>query len=81
MGYRIQIAKNRGHRYISIVEDFYNPAIKRGSTRNIKTYGDLDKLLLDDPDIEKKSELSLKSSSQTGTNRRNSGKQVCLIWQ
>ena len=54
MGYRIQIAKNRGHRYISIVEDFYNPAIKRGSTRNIKTYGDLDKLLIDDPDIENK---------------------------
>lgn len=54
MGYRLQIAKNRGHRYISIVEDFYNPVIKRGSTRNIKTYGDLDKLLISDPDIENK---------------------------
>lgn len=52
MGYRICYKKSKDHLYAAIVEDFYNPVIKRGSIRNIKSYGDLNKRRLLEPDID-----------------------------
>ena len=52
MGYRICYKKNKEHLYAAIVEDFYNPVIKRSTIRNIKSYGDLNKRRLTEPDID-----------------------------
>lgn len=52
MGYRICYKKSKDHLYAAIIEDFYNPVIKRSSIRNIKSYGDLNKRRLLEPDID-----------------------------
>ena len=59
MSFRIKLMKNKGRLYAAIVEETYNPLIKRSSGKTIRTYGDLNKRRLTEPDIDERIQADL----------------------
>lgn len=51
--------KNKGRLYAAIVEETYNPLIKRNCGKTIRTYGDLNKRRLTEPDIDARIQADL----------------------
>ncbi|MDY2647576.1 MAG: hypothetical protein SOV63_02085 [Pyramidobacter porci] len=59
MSFRVKLMKNKDRLYAAIVEETYNPFIKRNCGKTIRTYGDLNKRRLTEPDIDARIQADL----------------------
>ena len=64
MSFRIKITKNKDKLYAALIEEFYNPVIKRSSNRTLKTYGDLNERRIIEPNIDLQMQKDLEELRQ-----------------
>ena len=69
MAFAIRKYEKKGATYIAIVENYRDPSTGKSRTTSVKSYGNLSKLLLNDPDIETKIQQELDELKQNEAKR------------